>query len=93
MKRGVGPLVPDTAVVYVRYQAYLEYAREPFDSTLHQAGGERDQPVAFNLSKGELIPGLHEAILTMQKGEKAEVLIDPDLAFGRFGCGTRIPPG
>ncbi|XP_054285122.1 inactive peptidyl-prolyl cis-trans isomerase FKBP6-like [Macrosteles quadrilineatus] len=92
VKRGVGPQVPPNAVVYVRYQAYVEYSEVPFDSTLWQAGGEKDEPIPFDFSKTQMLPGLQEAILTMQKGEKAEVLIHPDLAFGKLGCPPRIPP-
>jgi FK506-binding protein 6 len=71
----------------------MEYSEMPFDSTLWQCSGEGDLPIPYNLAKGQLLPGLYEALLTMRKGEKSEILVHPDLAYGKLGCAPRIPPG
>lgn len=93
VKQGIGSVVPANCIVYIRYQAHLEYAEIPFDSTLWQCDGRGDFPVPMNLGKGQLLLGLHEGLLSMRKGEKAEFLIHPDLAYGALGCPPRVPPG
>uniref|UniRef100_A0A1B6EXD4 peptidylprolyl isomerase n=1 Tax=Cuerna arida TaxID=1464854 RepID=A0A1B6EXD4_9HEMI len=90
-KQGVGCTVPENCLVYVRYKAYVEYQEIPFDSTFMQSNGTGNLSIPLNLGKGEVVPGLHEAILSMRKGEKAEFLIHPDLAYGKMGCPPRIP--
>uniref|UniRef100_A0A1B6IG76 peptidylprolyl isomerase n=1 Tax=Homalodisca liturata TaxID=320908 RepID=A0A1B6IG76_9HEMI len=90
-KQGFGCTVPENCLVYVRYKAYVEYQEIPFDSTFMQSNGSGNLSVPLNLGKGEVLPGLHEAILTMKKGEKAEFLIHPDLCYGKMGCPPRIP--
>ena len=52
-------------------------------------------PQAYSLlivTSGKTIVGLDMGILTMRKGETAEFVIAPELAFGDMGCPPRIPP-
>jgi len=44
------------------------------------------------LSIGEMIEGYSEAILLMKKGGKSRLFIPPDLAWGKKGTGSKIPP-
>lgn len=85
--------MPENCVVYLRYQGYFEYQEMPFDSTLMQCEAKGDDSLRINLAAGGLIPGLHLGVLSMRKGEKAELLIHPDYAYGKMGCPPRIPPG
>lgn len=49
-------------------------------------------PKTYKLDKLHLVSGLVETFLTMQKGEKREVLIPADLAYGAGGY-TGVVPG
>jgi peptidylprolyl isomerase len=42
-----------------------------------------DEPLKFNIGKGQVIAGLEEAVLGMRKGEEKTVVIPMDKAFGR----------
>ena len=46
---GIGPLVPDGAVVRVHYNGYLEYCDEPYDSSRL-----RNKEQKFKLGRGEI---------------------------------------
>lgn len=85
MRPGAGPVVPPGSGVCFHYNAYLEMADEPFDST-------RLRGRAFRcLLDDMIIPGLSLAVATMRKGEIARFLVAPQYAFGRMGCPPRIP--
>ncbi|XP_037529756.1 inactive peptidyl-prolyl cis-trans isomerase FKBP6 [Rhipicephalus sanguineus] len=85
MKPGTGPMVPPGSGVCFHYNAYLEMADEPFDSTRL-----RGHPFRCLLDD-MIIPGLSLAVATMRKGEIARFLVAPQYAFGRMGCPPRIP--
>ena len=87
LKRGIGQIVPDGAMVKVHYNGHLEYIDEPHDSSRLQ---NRQQQ--FVVGKGECIVGLDVAVSTMRKGELSRFLISPAYAFGELGCPPRIPP-
>uniref|UniRef100_V5H8U7 peptidylprolyl isomerase n=3 Tax=Ixodes ricinus TaxID=34613 RepID=V5H8U7_IXORI len=38
-----------------------------------------------------MVLGLAKALMTMRKGERARVLVQPEYAFGKMGCAPRIP--
>ncbi|KAB7504627.1 Inactive peptidyl-prolyl cis-trans isomerase FKBP6, partial [Armadillidium nasatum] len=84
---GVGPDIPKEAQVVFHYSAYLEYADEPFDSTLL-----RNQPQRAYLNEEDTLPGIKIGLRTMRTKEKARFLIRPQYAFGELGCPPRIPP-
>lgn len=85
LKSGVGPVVSPGSGVCFHYNAYLEMADEPFDSTQL-----RGRP--FRCLLGDMIiPGLSLGVATMRKGEKAQFLVEPQYGFGRMGCPPRIP--
>lgn len=85
MKPGAGPVVKAGSGVNFHYNAYLEMADEPFDSTRLRGYPHRC------LLDDMIIPGLSLAVATMRKGEIARVLVWPQYAFGRMGCPPRIP--
>lgn len=69
------------------YAGYFELQDEPFDTTYYH----KSKQITLRLGKGEMIPGLQIAISSMKKFEKALFIIQPELAFGKFGCPPRIP--
>uniref|UniRef100_A0A023GMQ0 peptidylprolyl isomerase n=1 Tax=Amblyomma triste TaxID=251400 RepID=A0A023GMQ0_AMBTT len=85
LRQGAGPVVAPGSGVCFHYNAYLEMADEPFDSTRL-----RNQPYRCLLDN-MIIPGLALAVATMRKGETARILVAPQYAFGPMGCPPRIP--
>jgi FKBP-type peptidyl-prolyl cis-trans isomerase FkpA len=61
---------------------------EKFDSSL-----DRDEPLPFTIGEGRVIRGWDEGVVGMLIGEKRELRIAPDLAYGDRGAGSTIPPG
>ena len=58
-----------------------------FDSSV-----DRGQPFGFALGAGRVIAGWDEGVAGMLVGEKRELIIPPDLAYGSHGAGGDIPP-
>lgn len=40
------------------------------------------EPIEFEVGKGQMIPGFENAVMGMEKGEKKEVTLKPDQAYG-----------
>ncbi len=59
-----------------------------FDSTW-----DRDQPFAFTLGEGEVIPAWEEGLVGMRVGGRRVLIAPPDLAYGDRGSAAGIPPG
>ena len=57
-----------------------------FDSSL-----DRQEPIEFEVARGFVIPGWDEGLLLLKEGEKADLLIPANLAYGEAGRGP-IPP-
>ncbi len=77
--------VPDTApaakpgdLVWVHYTGKLQDGTV-FDSSLKRGP---DQPFMFPLGAGRVIKGWDEGIVGMRAGEKRQLIIPPDLAYG-----------
>lgn len=76
------PTVEDTVVVH--YRGTLLNGEE-FDSSY-----SRNQPATFGLA--HVIPGWTEALQLMNVGDKFEVYIPSELAYGAGGAGAKIGP-
>jgi tetratricopeptide (TPR) repeat protein len=89
LKRMVGvqlPVTPDSLVIY-NCALWTEGSKEPFDSTWL-----RRTTLTNHLATDSILPGLHELLLSCQKGELCEAFIRPEAAFGHLGAPPRIPP-
>jgi peptidylprolyl isomerase len=73
-------------IVQVHYTGTLPDGTK-FDSSL-----DRGEPISFSLGTGQVIPGWDEGIGLMKVGDKAKLIIPPDLAYGSQGAGGVIPP-
>lgn len=64
-----------------------------FDSNATDAKrGKKNPPLKFKVGVGKVIRGWDEALLTMSVGEKAEVTIQPEWAYGKKGVEGKVPP-
>jgi peptidylprolyl isomerase len=80
---GRQPQTGDTVVVH--YTGLLNDGAK-FDSSL-----DRGQPFSFKLGRGQVIKGWDEGIARMHVGERATLIIPPDLGYGVKGAGNAIP--
>lgn len=71
--------------VSVNYTGWLMDGTQ-FDSSVGK------KPLVFTLGVGMVIPGWDEGVKGMRVGGKRELIIPPDLAYGRRGAGNLIPP-
>jgi FKBP-type peptidyl-prolyl cis-trans isomerase FkpA len=82
----------DFATVHYTGWLYDENAADrrgtKFDSSV-----DRDMPFEFTLGEGRVIRGWDEGVVGMLIGEKRELRIAPELAYGDRGAGSSIPPG
>jgi peptidylprolyl isomerase len=74
------------AVVQVHYEGKLA------DGTIFDSSYERNEPIAFPLGQGLVIPGWDEGVSLLSVGSKAKLIVPPELAYGEFGAVGVIPP-
>ncbi len=80
-----GPKPQPGDVVVVHYTGWLT------DGTKFDSSYDRNEPFSFVLGARQVIPGWDEGIALLRKGEKAQLVIPPDLAYGNRAIGP-IPP-
>ncbi|MBV9879377.1 MAG: FKBP-type peptidyl-prolyl cis-trans isomerase [Gemmatirosa sp.] len=85
LRVGSGATAVGGAMVQVRYRGWLADGT-PVDST-----AASDAPVSFRLGRGAVIRGWDEAIPGMRVGGQRQLVIRPQLGYGRKGTGP-IPP-
>ncbi len=84
-KKTDGPRPQPGDIVYVHYTGWLT------DGTKFDSSYDRGEPLSFRLGAKQVIPGWDEGIALLRKGEKAQLVIPPELAYGERGIGP-IPP-
>ena len=86
LDKGNGPEAQKGKTVSVHYEGSLLNG-QVFDSSF-----QRNQPISFQLGVGQVIPGWDEGIQLLKVGDKARLIIPPELAYGAGGAGGVIPP-
>jgi peptidylprolyl isomerase len=86
LKSGTGRRPSTGETVVVHYTGWLTTGKK-FDSSV-----DRDKPFLFVLGQGQVIPGWDEGVGKMRVGDKFQLIIPPELAYGRRGAGGVIPP-
>lgn len=93
LKVGTGPAITPGQVAVVHYTGWLysesapDHKGQKFDSSR-----DRNQPFAFPLGGGQVIPGWDQGVAGMQVGGQRRLVIPPDLGYGARGAGGVIPP-
>merc|ERR1712168_1284296 len=62
-----------------------------FDQLQPGTKKKRNQPIKFRVGKGNVIRGWDEGVVTMSVGEKCELKIESDWAYGKQGKPPKIP--
>ena len=68
----------------------VHYTGKLLDGTVFDSSVERGEPASFGVS--DVIGGWTEALQLMHEGDKWELYIPQDLAYGERGAGGQIPP-
>jgi peptidylprolyl isomerase len=84
---GTGAEAKAGDAVTVNYVGVLYNTGKEFD-----ASWKRNEPFAFTLGKGQVIPGWDEGIPGMKVGGRRELIIPASLAYGAKGSPPTIPP-
>ena len=74
-------------LVTVHYTGTFPESGKKFDSSK-----DRNTPFSFTLKKGEVIKCWDDALSKMSKGEISLVTCPSELAYGKRGAGSAIPP-
>jgi FKBP-type peptidyl-prolyl cis-trans isomerase FkpA len=83
---GNGALAKRGETATVHYTGWLT------DGTKFDSSVDRDEPFAFVLGAGQVIPGWDEGVAAMRVGDKVRLTIPPELAYGEQGYPGAIPP-
>ena len=73
--------------VEVHYRGTLE------DGTQFDSSYDRNDPLKFNIGQGMVIKGWDLGIMSMQVGEKAQLVIKSEYGYGQSGSPPTIPGG
>jgi tetratricopeptide (TPR) repeat protein len=84
--RGNGRRPKPGETVLVHYTGTLT------DGTQFDSSQERKEPIAFPLGLGTVIKGWEEGIAQLGIGDRAVLVVPPQLGYGSRGAGGVIPP-
>ncbi len=81
MNKTEGAAVTAGANVSVHYTGYL------LDGTIFDSSVSRGEPISFPIGQGRVIKGWDEGIAYLKVGEKARLIISPELGYGSRAMG------
>jgi peptidylprolyl isomerase len=70
----------------------VHYTGTLTDGTKFDSSQDRKEPIAFPLGRGAVIKGWDEGIAHLGVGDRAVLVIPPQLGYGASGAGGVIPP-
>lgn len=85
---GTGDSPTAGQIVKVHYSGWLADGGRMFDSSVAKGG----DPIQFVIGKPGVIPGWQKGIEDMKVGGKRQLVIPPELAYGKGGRRPVIPP-
>ncbi len=86
LKEGDGAEAVLHSKVKVHYTGWLMDGKK-FDSSL-----DRGEPFSLTIGMKRVIPGWEQGLVGMRVGGKRELIIPPELGYGKRGAGGVIPP-
>lgn len=86
VEEGSGKKAAPGYTVTVHYTGYFE------DGSIFDSSVKRNQPYKFDLGMGRVIAGWEEGVALMKVGDKAQLEIPYQLAYGEDGFPGVIPP-
>mgnify|MGYP006279182849 CR=1 FL=1 len=69
--------VQEGDTITVEYEGRLE------DGTVFDSSDKHEEPLQFTVGEGKIIKGFDQAVVGMKVGEKKEVTVPPDQAYGQ----------
>jgi FKBP-type peptidyl-prolyl cis-trans isomerase len=79
--------------VSVHYTGWLyDDGRADHKGRKFDSSRDRNDPFAFRLGGGEVIPGWDQGVAGMRVGGQRTLTVPPDLGYGAQGAGGVIPP-
>jgi peptidylprolyl isomerase len=72
--------------------ATVHYVGKLLDGTVFDSSRNRNQPFSFRVGGGQVIKGWDKAVSSLNIGDRCQVTLPPDLAYGTSGSGGVIPP-
>lgn len=87
IEEGSGEEAKSGDEVSVQYVGVDYKSGKEFDSSW-----SRSEPFSFTLGKGEVIPGWDQGVEGMKVGGRRELIIPPELGYGKAGSPPAIPP-
>jgi len=87
LEPGSGPAAQPGQNVQVQYVGVSYANGRQFD-----ASWDRGEPFAFQLGAGQVIPGWDQGVAGMKVGGRRQLVIPPDLAYGKQGSPPAIGP-
>ena len=87
LKQGTGPVAENGKNVQVQYVGISFKNGRQFD-----ASWDRGEPFDFQLGAGQVIPGWDQGVAGMKVGGRRQLVIPPDLAYGKQGSPPAIGP-
>jgi FKBP-type peptidyl-prolyl cis-trans isomerase len=73
-------------------QVFVHYTGMLTDGTVFDSSRNRGEPFSFRLGEGRVIKGWDEGIGRLRVGDRAMLIIPPQLGYGARGAGNLIPP-
>ena len=86
VKEGNGSSAANGKRIQVRYTGWLT------DGSKFDSSTDRGRPFEVTLGTGRVIKGWEEGLKGIKPGERRQLIIPPDLGYGKRQVGT-IPPG
>ena len=86
LKKGEGEIAKSGDIVSVHYTGWL------LDGTKFDSSVDRDKPFEFTLGAGMVIKGWDQGVAGMHVGGKRELIIPPELAYGKRAVGGGLIP-